>query len=447
MQTITNKHVIANAYSSGIHSRKSDRMNRIQTDHEQELRIISDIDFLKKFCQDLLRNSQIYHWKYFHELKITLIRISLDKEIFSLLSLLFRGPLSLLTKFKLSLILSLEMDDNKLELVGSHTINHLKCLKSLSFHFVYCPEITDKGLKSLISQISKNSQRLEAFKLRIKAWDKITDKGVRSLGTRIMKSSHLKRLILNFNTCPGVSEATLQMIANNLEYLKENLYKLSLGFTGCSKITDKGFIILGSKLSFVLKNLEKLKLVFGSGSEITDDGFEGLFSSLKYDLPRLKVFTLNLNCPNLTNTAIENFAKSTLKHLVSLTSLELSFQDSKIINDKAIKALAVGIVENLESLSRLSLDFSHSPGVGDESLKILSDQIASKLHNLKDFRLKLLSCTTISGVGMKALGDNLKMMKSLESFDLKTGGLNQILHQDKDLLRKELDFIHSLQIV
>jgi len=395
----------------------------------------------------LLKNSQIYQWKYFHELKITLIRILLDKEIFNLLSLLFRRPLVSLVKFKLSLILSLEMDDNKLELVGSHMISHLKCLKSLSFHFVYCPDITDKGLKSFISYISKNSQKLEAFKLRFKAWDKITDKGVRSLGTRIMKSSHLKKLIINFNTCPGVSEVSLKMIANNLEYLEQTLYKLSLGFTGCSKITDKGIIILGSKLNFVLKNLEKLKLVFGSGSEITDDGLEGLFCSVKYDLPRLKIFTLNLNCPNITNTAIEIFANSTLKHLVSLTSLELSFQDNKIMNDKSIKALVVGITENLQSLSRLSLDFSHSPGIGDESLRILSSQIAVKLSNLKDLRLKLLSCTTISGVGIKALGENLKVMKSLESFDLKTGGLNQILHQDKDSLRRELDFIRSLQIV
>jgi len=136
MQPVPYKHIIANAYSSGIHSRKSDGMSQIQTDHEQELRIISDIDFLKNFCQDLLRNSQIYQWKYFHELKITLIRILLDKEIFNLLSLLFRGPLASLVKFKLSLILSLEIDNNKLELVGSHMISHLKCLKSLSFHFV-----------------------------------------------------------------------------------------------------------------------------------------------------------------------------------------------------------------------------------------------------------------------------------------------------------------------
>jgi len=128
-----------------------------------------------------------------------------------------------------------------------------------SLHLTLKGEISEQGLRSFASNLSK-LRRLKA--LSIKFWnptDFMTDKAIAYLGHELSKLNELTDLTLNFWSCPAVTDKGIAALGRKISYLNKLKY-LSINFLSCCGTKESGLESLERSVGR-LRKLVKLEIL------------------------------------------------------------------------------------------------------------------------------------------------------------------------------------------
>jgi len=127
-----------------------------------------------------------------------------------------------------------------------------------SLHLTLKGEISEEGLRSFASNLSK-LRRLKALSIRF--WnptDFMTDKAISYLGHELSKLNELTDLTLNFWSCPAVTDKGIAALGRKISYLNK-LKNLSINFSICCGTKESGLESLERSVAR-LRKLIKLEI-------------------------------------------------------------------------------------------------------------------------------------------------------------------------------------------
>ncbi|XP_076942572.1 F-box protein At3g58530 [Bidens hawaiensis] len=230
------------------------------------------------------------------------------------------------------------IEDKHLSIIRNQFSGSLKNLEHLNLNG--CQKISDKG----IEDITKASPSLKIFSIY---WNvRVTDVGISHL------VNHCKHIVdLNLSGCKGISDKSLQMVAEIYPHLE------SLDITRCVKITDGGLQHVIVKCTG-LKSLNLYAL-----SSFTDGVYKKM--SLLTDLKFLDL----CGAQNLSDEGLFSIAKCKNIRTLNLTWCVR-------VTDAGVIAIAQGCT-NLEFLSLFGI-----VGVTDKCLETLLKFCSNTLQTL-----------------------------------------------------------------
>ena len=319
----------------------------------------------------------------------------------------------------------------------SQGLKHFTQLTSLNLDFER-PGWNDAVLETVVSDLAseglKHFTQLSSLSLDFSGCYKITDKGIQNLASQGLKHlTQLTSLTLNLYNSNISDDGVKNLASEGLKHLTQ-LSSLSLSISRCYQITKKGIQNLASQGLKHLTQLTSLTLYFDNLWYINDNGVRNLASEGLRHLTQLTSLTLDFDHSFVTDEGVKNLASEGLRHLTHLTSLTLDFSNLWIRNE-GVKNLGSKGLKHLTQLNSLSLDFRDCFGITDEGMHNLASQGLKYLTQLNSLSLDFRGCSEITDEGMhnlasqglKHLAQINSLSLSFSSYRITGGGVNNLL--------------------
>jgi len=222
---------------------------------------------------------------------------------------------------------------------------------------------------------------------------------------------HLNHLELNFQSCNGLRDDSLELLGLGLDRL-EVITSLKLNFSETYAPTLKG--LKGLKVGLLhLPKLEVLHLNLAGCKKLTDDDF--IINELLGDYPRIETLHIDIDlCNNLTDKTLANLS-SGLSHLESLNRLELRIPRTKGITKVGIEQLR-NTLSQLTNLWGVDLTFSLL-NIDEEGAAALFQDLG-ELKELRELNLNVLNSATLDDTFFESLKNGLSQLSNLQILKL-----------------------------
>lgn len=370
----------------------------------------------ESLCPVIKRNYQIHRRKSFGKIKCQSSHLS-DTDVQEFKSKTVKQSYKL---DELSLSSHL-VDNSNIKITASDIEQYLSKLfrqqsdlKKLRLTFgSYCLIISDKLLKRIALEMTKNLTNLTHLEVNLNWYRNITGDGLRVLFSRMNQYlTDLRRLELSFSD--NFNNDGLEALGGNLHRNLSKLTHFKLT-TYKGSITDDGLELFIQKLSTECKDLQQLSLKFIFVENLTDRGVESLVSNISSNLPTLQHLSLSfIGCGKTTENAFKTTFTKIGQEMGSLKELSLAFHCSKYINDESFQIFESTNMEHLANLKHLELSFDLCPKLSETTLILLSKWIKANLHNLNKLNLDFKRCHLINKKHREKALKELKYISELK---------------------------------
>jgi len=293
----------------------------------------------------------------------------------------------------------------------SSIIKALKNLNSVDLHLIECQDLTNKSLRSMMTQI-KSLFQLRTLKI---VFGLCLNQGLDHLSRGIRRLNNLRILHLILQDSEkALEDKNVEQLLTEVGKL-EGLSEFSLHFEECSKLTGNCLHSIAGCLK-KLGSLTKFSFIMSSCQGVPID--EGL-NELSQGLESLKILSVLklyfMFCDGVKDLGLASLGEG-IKGLKSLVSFDLVLKGCPNVGNQGLCSV-LNQLKNCQMLKRILLNVDRNLDIGDPSLITLGF-LVQELRELTDITLYFSSKTEMTEEGFQVLFESLKYLKNLKTLIL-----------------------------